>query len=346
MKDIIIADHVIGSEKPPFVIAEMSANHNQSLENAIRIVEEVAKTGADAIKLQTYTPDTMTLKGALKIQDENSLWNGRELYDLYKEGSTPWEWHEKIFKRGRELGLVVFSTPFDHTSVDFLEGLNTEVYKIASFENTDVPLLRKVASTGKPVIMSTGTADLGDLHQAVAELRTHGCKDLVLLKCTSTYPADPSECHIRTIPHMRSLFGCHVGLSDHTKGIGVPVASVALGAVVVEKHVTLSRADGGIDSAFSLEPAELKSLVDECQRAYASLGRVNYDITSGEEKSMIFKRSIFLVNDLKKGEMINEKDIRVLRPGIGLSPRFYDLVVGKALKQDVKAGTPLSLEMI
>ena len=271
---INIGGRPIGQEHPPFVIAEMSGNHNQSLERALEIVEAAAKAGAHAIKLQTYTADTITLDvrgGSFEINDSNSLWAGKNLYDLYKQAHTPWHWHGPIIERARELGILCFSSPFDESAVDFLENLNVPAYKIASFENNHLPLIRKAASTGKPLIISTGMATLGELDQAVSTAREAGCNQLILLKCTSTYPATPENTNISTIPHLKKLFGVEVGLSDHTLGVGVSVASVALGASIIEKHFTLSRADGGVDSAFSLEPHELNSLVVESERAWQAL---------------------------------------------------------------------------
>lgn len=333
----------------PFVIAEMSGNHNQSLERALEIVDAAAASGAHALKIQTYTPDTITIdhdKDLFFIEDKNSLWKGRKLYDLYAEAMTPWEWHEAIFARAKEKGIIAFSSPFDETAVDFLEKLNVPFYKIASFENNHFPLLKKVAQTGKPVIMSTGISTAADIFEAVKVLRDHGCKDLVLLKCTSTYPATPENSNIITIPHMKQLFECEIGLSDHTGGIGVSVAAVALGATVIEKHFTLRRSDGGVDSAFSLEPEEMKQLVIECDRAYQALGKVSYQILDAEKKSMQFKRSIYVVQDIKKGEILSEKNIRIIRPGAGLAPKFIDVVLGKTAKTDLKRGSALTWDMI
>jgi len=346
MKDIILNKVKIGVSHKPFIIAEMSGNHNQSLERALKIVEAAADSGAHAIKLQTYTPDTMTVKGALTIRDDNSLWKGRELYDLYKEAYIPWEWHKPIFKRAKELGLFAFSTPFDETAVDFLEDLSVEAYKIASFENTDWPLLRRVARTGKPVIMSTGVSTLADIDEAVRVLRENGCKDLILLKCTSTYPATPENTNLLTLPHLREMFNCHVGLSDHTMGIGVAIGSVALGARVIEKHFTLRRADGGVDSAFSIEPEELKSLVLESEQVFHSLGGIQYGIQEAEKKSLQFKRSLYVVKDIKSGEFYTKENVRVLRPGDGLAPKFYDIILGKKANNDIKSGTPLTWEIL
>ena len=288
-KEINIADRKIGLNHPPFIIAEMSGNHNQSLDRALAIVEAAAKSGAHAVKLQTYTADTMTLDIAEReffINDPDSLWNGRSLYDLYKKAYTPWEWHNPIFDRCRELGLIYLSTPFDKTAVDFLEELNVPCYKIASFENTDIPLIRKVAATGKPMIISTGMATIAELDETVRTVREAGCRDLILLKCTSCYPATPENTNILTIPHMAKLFDCQVGLSDHTMDIGVAVASVVLGAIMIEKHFTLSRADGGVDSAFSMEPDEMGALVIETKKAWQALGKISYGVTKKEKKSL------------------------------------------------------------
>ena len=333
----------------PFIIAEMSGNHNQSLERALEIVELAAKAGVDALKLQTYTADTMTLDIAEReffIKDKDSLWSGTSLYDLYKKAYTPWEWHEPIFKRCKELGIIGFSTPFDDTSVDFLESLDVPIYKIASFENIDLPLIKKVAQTGKPIIASTGMASIAELDELVRTARENGCRDLTLLKCTSSYPSTPEGTNLLTIPHMRDLFNCKVGLSDHTLGIGAAVASVALGATVIEKHFTTSRADGGVDSAFSLELAEMKMLVEEASRAYEALGQIHYGISEQEKKSIQFRRSLYIVEDIQAGEVITEKNMRSIRPGLGLSPKYYDVVIGKKIKSDVRRGTPLSFEVL
>ena len=346
---IEICGYVVGIAQPPMVIAEMSGNHNQSLERALEIVDAAAATGAHALKLQTYTADTMTLdlgEGEFRIQDPNSLWYGRTLYDLYQEAHTPWEWHKPIFDRCRELGLICFSTPFDATSVDFLEELDVPCYKIASFENIDIPLIRKVAATGKPIIMSTGMASLAELDEAVTAAREAGCKDLVLLKCTSSYPATPENTNILTIPHMRQLFGCEVGLSDHTMGVGVAVAAVALGATVIEKHFTLSRADGGVDSSFSLEPEEMRSLVVETERAWQALGQVSYGPTEKERNSLVFRRSLYVVKDMRAGELFTPENVRAIRPGYGLAPKFIDTFMGRRISIDAKKGTPVSWELL
>lgn len=343
---INLGEVAVGPDHKPFIIAEMSGNHNQSLERALAIVDAAANAGAHAIKLQTYTADTMTIKGTYRINDQNSLWNGRELYDLYKEAYTPWEWHKPIFERAKEKGILAFSSPFDETAVDFLESLNVPCYKIASFENTDWPLLKKIAATGKPIIMSTGVSRLADIDESVALLRQNGCSDLILLKCTSTYPASPENTNLLTIPHLQKLFNCIVGLSDHTMGIGASVASVALGARVIEKHFTLNRADGGVDSTFSLEPSELKSLVIESERAFLALGDVQYGIQETETKSSLFKRSIYVAKNIRAGETLTKDHLKIIRPGLGLSPRYFDLVIGRQVKRDVSAGTPLSFDLI
>lgn len=339
----------IGQHCPPFVIAEMSGNHNQSLESALEIVEAAAKTGAHGLKIQTYTPDTMTLdldEREFHINDPNSLWAGTSLYKLYGEAYTPWEWHKPIFNRARELGIIPFSTPFDDTAVDFLESLDVPCYKIASFENTDLPLIRRVAATGKPLIISTGMASVAELDDTVRAAREAGCKDLILLKCTSTYPATAQNTNILTIPHLRELFDCEVGLSDHTMGVGVSVASVALGATVIEKHFTLNRADGGVDSSFSMEPAEMAQLVVETERAWQALGKVSYGATEAEKKSLQFRRSLYIVQDLKAGDVLTKENVRAIRPGLGLPTKYLAHVLGKTVKQDVLRGTGLSWELM
>ena len=326
----------------PFIIAEMSGNHNQSIERAFEIIDAAATTGVDAIKLQTYTADTLTIKGAMTITDKNSLWYGKELHDLYKVAYTPWEWHAQLFERAKQKGLLCFSSPFDETAVDFLETLNCPIYKIASFENTHHPLLKKAAKTGKPVIMSTGISNIGDIMESVEVLRENGCVDLTLLKCTSTYPATPENTNLATIPVLQQIFpDCKIGLSDHTMGIGVSLASVALGAQVIEKHFTLRRADGGVDSAFSMEPQEMKMLVTESERAFLAMGKVQLQIQQSETKSQIFKRSIYVVEDINEGELFTEKNIRVIRPGDGLEPKYYEDLLGKKAAKNYLKGTPL-----
>jgi N-acetylneuraminate synthase len=346
---IKIGERFVGKHQAPFIIAEMSGNHNQSLDRALEIVEAAAKTGAHALKIQTYTPDTMTLdldEREFHISDPNSLWAGTSLYKLYGEAYTPWEWHKPIFDRARELNIIPFSTPFDATAVDFLEDLDVPCYKIASFENTDLPLIRRVAATGKPLIISTGMATVAELDETVRAAHDAGCKDLILLKCTSTYPATAENTNILTIPHLRELFGCEVGLSDHTMGVGVSLASVALGATVIEKHFTLNRADGGVDSSFSMEPAEMTQLVMEAERAWQAMGQVTYGPTKAEQSSLIFRRSLYVVKDMQPGDRLNDENLRAIRPGYGLGPKYMELVLGKRVNTAVRKGTPLSWNII
>jgi N-acetylneuraminate synthase len=347
--EIAVGHRRIGPRHRPFVIAEMSGNHNQSLERALQIVEAAARAGAHALKLQTYTADTMTLdseNAGFRIDDPGSLWKGVSLYRLYQEAHTPWEWHAPIFARAREFGMIPFSTPFDESAVEFLESLQVPCYKIASFENTDLPLIRRVAATGKPMIISTGMANVAELHESVQAARDAGCKDLVLLKCTSTYPATPDNTNVATIPHMRELFGCQVGLSDHTMGVGVAVASVALGATVIEKHFTLARADGGVDSAFSLEPHELSQLVIETERAWQGIGSVRYGPVGAESNSLQFRRSLYIVKDLAEGEALTPDNVRAIRPGLGLAPKYLDEVMGCRVTIAVRRGTPLAWTLL
>lgn len=333
-----------------FIIAEMSGNHNHSLERALSIVEAAAECGVDALKIQTYTQDTMTLDSDSPdfiIKDKNSLWKGEKLYDLYKKASTPYEWHKPIFDKCKELGIIGFSTPFDITSVDFLEELNCPIYKVASFENSDIPLLKRVAQTKKPVIISLGMLDLEGIKEAVDTLLNNGCTDLTILKCTSSYPANVENANLLTILDLQKHFpDCKVGLSDHTLGIGSAIASVALGAEVIEKHFTLSRADGGVDSAFSIEPAEMKQLAEECRNVYKALGKVSYELSESEKNSLKFRRSLYISKDIKKGEKFSPENIRSVRPGYGLHPRYYEEVLGKTAKNDLKFGTPLKVEDI
>lgn len=349
IQDIKIANRKIGFRHPPFIIAEMSGNHNQSFDRALRIVDAAAKAGAHAVKLQTYTADTMTLDIADReffINDPDSLWKGKSLYELYKEAHTPWEWHKPIFKRCRELGMPCFSTPFDETAVDFLESLDVPCYKIASFENTDINLIRKIASTGKPMIVSSGMATVSEIDETIRSARDAGCKDIILLKCTSAYPAKPENANLLTLPHMRDTFRVQVGLSDHTMGIGVAVASVALGATVIEKHFTLRRDDGGVDSAFSLEPQEMNSLVNECENAWKSLGRIEYGTTDEESKSLQFRRSLYIAKDMIAGDFFTSENLRSVRPGFGLPTKYYKDLLGKQVVRDVKEGTPTSWDLL
>lgn len=349
MSSFKIGERLIGADAPPFIIAEMSGNHNQSLEVALQIVEAAAKAGAHALKLQTYTAQTMTLdlaEGEFFIKDPNSLWAGTSLYDLYEKAHTPWEWHAPIFARAKALGMLAFSTPFDDTAVDFLESLDVPAYKIASFENTDLPLIRRVAATGKPLIISTGMASIAELDETVRAAREAGCKDLVLLKCTSTYPATPLNSNVRTIPHLRELFGCEVGLSDHSMGVGVSVAAVALGATVVEKHFTLDRSAGGVDASFSLEPVEMASLVLETERAWQALGHVQYGATEAELKSVVYRRSLYIAADMAAGDPFTRDNLRAIRPGLGLPPKHTDAVLGRRARLAIKRGTPLDWSLV
>lgn len=347
--EIKIGRRTIGLGHQPFIIAELSGNHNQSLDRALELVTAAAASGAHALKIQTYTADTMTLDvdmEGFRITDPGSLWFGKSLYELYAEACTPWEWHEPIFALARQLDMIPLSTPFDSTAVDLLESLNADVYKIASFENTDLPLIRRVASTGKPMIISTGMMTLAELGETVGAAREAGCEDLILLKCTSTYPSSPENTNILTVPHMRQMFGCEIGLSDHSMGIGVSVASVAHGASVIEKHFTLRRSDGGVDSAFSMEPEELKSLVVETERAWQSLGHVTYGPTPSEKKSLEYRRSLYIVEDMKAGDVFSVENMRAIRPGLGLSPKYLDIFLNKKISKDCKKGTPIDWNLI
>ena len=324
----------------------MSGNHNQDLDRALKLVDAAADAGAHALKLQTYTPETITLNSNSNdflVQDRSSLWSGQSLYSLYEKAFTPWEWHLPIFQHAKQRGLICFSSPFDESAVDFLEELDVPAYKIASFENNHIPLIRKAAATGKPIIISTGMASLSDLENAVNAAISSGCTQLVLLKCTSSYPASPLNSNINTIPHLSRLFNTQIGISDHTLGVGVAVAAVALGASVIEKHFTLSRADGGVDSAFSLEPDELKSLVVESNRAWESLGCIKYGPTDAEKSNIQFRRSIY-VHRILKGDLFSTSNIRIVRPGHGAPPHLFESLLGKSSPSDFPAGTPLSLD--
>ncbi len=347
--EITIGNEIIGEKRHPFIIAEMSGNHNGSIQRAFKIIDAAIASGANAIKLQTYTADKITIdrKGGLfDIRDKSSLWNGRNLFELYKGAYTPWEWHQELYNYANDKGIQIFSSVFDETGIEFLEKLNVQVYKIASFENNHYPLLKKIAQTKKPVIMSTGLSNISNLEKSVNILRENGCKDLILLKCTSTYPSSPKNSNLKTIPIIKKIFGCQVGLSDHTLGIGVPIAAISFGASVIEKHFTLSRSDGGVDSAFSLEPGELKLLVQESKRAHDSLGKVFIGITEEEKKSLRFKRSIYIISDVKKGEQFTKKNIGIIRPGDGLETSFYEMVLGRKSKENIKGGTPFRLDML
>lgn len=349
LKEFNYGHRGIGKKLPPLIVAEMSGNHNQSLERALDIVEAAAQTGAHALKIQTYTADTMTLnlnEKAFTVDDPDSQWSGKTLHELYHEAHTPWEWHKPIFDKANELGMMAFSTPFDDTAVDFLESLNVPFYKIASQENTDISLIRRVASTGKPLIISTGMANVKELSEAVEEARKAGCKQLTLLKCTSTYPASSDNTNISTIQDMQKLFDCEVGLSDHTMGIGVSVASVVLGATVIEKHFTLSRQDGGVDSDFSMEPNEMRNLVKETERAWRSYGTVSYGATKAEEKSLKYRRSLYITHDIKAGDVLTKKNLRAIRPGYGLETKYLEELLGKTVVKDVTMGTPVDWGLI
>ncbi len=344
-----LAQRAIGSNQPPFIVAEMSGNHNQSLQRALEIVTAAAAAGAHAVKLQTYTADTITLDVSTSefvISDESSLWKGSTLHDLYTRACTPWQWHAPIVEHARSLGVQCFSSPFDESAVDFLESLDVPAYKIASFENNHLPLIRRVAATGKPVIISTGMASVEELDEAVDAARSAGCRDLMLLKCTSTYPASPENTNVLTIPDMRARFGCEVGLSDHTMGIGTAVAAVALGASLVEKHFTLRRADGGVDSAFSMEPHELAQLVTETERAWRSIGTVSYGPTAAERGSLAFRRSLYVAEDMRAGEAFTARNLRVVRPAGGLHPRYYEELLGRRVSRDVRRGTAVDWSLL
>jgi len=344
---IIINSRQIGKGKPPYIIAEMSANHNQDFDKAVRIIEGAKEAGADAVKLQTYTPDTITIdcdRDYFRIK--GTIWEGTNLYELYGEAYTPWEWQPKLKKIANDLEMDLFSTPFDHTAVDFLEKMDVPVYKVASFELVDLPLLRKIAQTGKPIIMSTGMATLAEIDEAVSAIRKAGGNQLALLKCTSAYPAPPDEMNLRTIPHLAEAFGVPIGLSDHTLGIAVPVAVVALEACIIEKHFTLSRQDGGPDSAFSLEPHEFKEMVDAIRTAERALGKVSHEITKKQKESRVFRRSLFVVKDMETGEIFTRENVRSIRPGNGLHTRYFDNVLNRKATKKIVKGTPLSWELV
>lgn len=346
-KAITIAGRSIGPDHPPFVIAELSANHNGDLARALEIMEAAKEAGADAVKLQTYTADTMTIEhDGPGFSIRGGLWDGNTLYALYKTAYTPWEWHPALFAKGRELGLIVFSTPFDFTAVDFLKELDAPAYKIASFELIDLPLIRRVAAAGKPMIMSTGMADLADIGAAVKAAREGGAFEISLLHCTSGYPTPPGEADLRTIPHLADAFGLVTGLSDHTSGIGVSVAAVALGATIIEKHFTLRRADGGPDSTFSMEPAEFRALCEGCRLAWQALGGVRYEKSESEKGNAQFRRSLYIVEDMQAGETLTERNLRAIRPGYGLAPKYHDLLIGKRVNRAVTRGTPMAWDLL
>ena len=349
MTNIQIGNVIVGAEHKPFIIAELSGNHNQQLALAMKMVEAAAEAGADAIKLQTYTADSMTLDVQSKgfvIEETDSLWHGESLHALYQKAATPYEWHQPLFARAHELGMLAFSSPFDEQAVEFLDGLAVPCFKIASFELTDLPLISTAASKGKPLIMSTGMASLSEIEAAVFTARKAGCQDIILLKCTSTYPAQATNTNLNTIAHMRDAFGCQVGLSDHTAGVGASVAAVALGATVIEKHFVLDRNAGGVDAAFSLEPHELKLLVTETQRAWQAMGTVVYGGSQAEEKSKQYRRSIYVSRDIKAGETLDKSNLRIVRPAFGLAPKHWQQVLNRVARCDLKKGTPLSWDVI
>ena len=347
MSTITINGRVVGPGHPTYMVAEMSANHNQNFDQAVQIIRAAKEAGADAVKLQTYTPDTLTIDCDNEyFRIKGTLWEGRNLYDLYGEAYTPWEWQPKLKEVANELGLELFSTPFDLTSVDFLETMDVAVHKIASFESVDLPLLRHIAKTGKPVIMSTGMATLAEIDESVNTLRQAGNQDLILLKCTSAYPSPPEAMNLHTIPHLAAAFGVPVGLSDHTPGIAVPVAAVALGACMVEKHFTISRALPSPDSKFSLEPQEFKAMVEAVRMTEKAFGTVHYGLEEHEAVSRVFRRSLFVVQDVKAGEAFTAQNVRSIRPGHGLHTRHLEEVLGRHASKDIQRGTPLSWPLI
>jgi len=349
MDNFAIDGRQIGPEYKPYIIAEMSGNHNQSLDRALKIIDAIVESGADAVKLQTYKPETMTLdlkEGDFYISDKENLWYGKSLYDLYAIASTPWEWTAQLFEYCKKKNITIFSTPFDETAVDFLEQFDPPCYKIASFENVHLPLIKRAAQTGKPLIISTGLTTLADIELAVKTARNAGCKELMLMHCNSGYPSLIEEANIRTINHMQQMFNCPVGYSDHTPGIGAAVASVALGAVAIEKHVTLKREEKTVDVDFSLTPQELKLLVDETKRAHTALGKVSYGVLKQEEGSRIFKRSLYITKDIKAGEQLTQDNVAIVRPGFGLHAKHYTDVLGRSVSKDVKRGTRMSWQML
>jgi N-acetylneuraminate synthase len=346
---IQVGNYLIGANYQPFIIAEMSGNHNGSLERALKIVDAAAQAGVHAIKLQTYTADTMTLNSNEKeffISNMDSVWKGKSLYELYEEAQTPWDWHEPIFERAKKNGLVAFSSPFDNTAVDFLESLDVPIYKIASAEIVDLNLIERIARTKKPIIMSTGMATVAEIYEAIDVARLNGCPNIILLKCTSTYPANPEDSNLNSIPVMSELFNLQVGLSDHTLGIGASVASVAMGATVIEKHLTLSRADAGVDSIFSLEPDEFKLLVYETKNAKLAMGSMHIGPSPNEQESIKFRRSLYAVENIKSGEHLTEKNVRSIRPGLGLPPKYYKIILGRKVNCDIKSGTAIHWNLI
>lgn len=347
MRRVTINGREIGLDRPPYVIAELSANHNGSLDRAFQIIDAAKAAGADAVKLQSYRADTITIDhDGPEFRISGGLWDGQRLFDLYAEAAMPWEWHEPLFKHARARGIAIFSSPFDHSAVDLLQSLGAPAFKIASLELCDIPLIERVAATGKPMIMSTGATELGEIAEAVTAARRAGCQELILLQCTSGYPTPPSESNLRTIPHLAEMFDAVIGLSDHTMGTAVPVAAVALGACVVEKHVTLSRADGGVDSTFSLEPDELARLVADCRTGWEALGKVHYGVASSEAGVRPLRRSLYVVQDIAAGEVITDQHVRSIRPGLGLAPKHYHAILGRKAARGLKRGTPVDWTML
>lgn len=344
---IVIAGREISRNQPPYVIAELSANHNGKLETALKIIDEAAKAGADAVKLQTYRPDTITLDSdAEEFRIKGGLWDGRTLYELYEEAHMPWEWHKPLFEHAKKVGIPIFSSPFDTTAVDLLEDLNAPAYKIASFEAVDLPLIRYVASTGKPMIISTGMADAEEIQEAINAARDGGCKQLAVLHCVSGYPAPAEDYNLRTIGDMVDRFGLVTGLSDHTLDNTTAIASVVLGASIIEKHFTLDRKGGGPDDSFSLEPADLTALCRDSKTAWKALGQVDYGQKSSEQGNVQFRRSLYFVEDLREGELITAHSIRSVRPGFGLSPKYFDQIVNCKVKRNISSGTPVTWDTV
>lgn len=348
IKNIVIGNKTIGPGNSIYIIAELSANHNQDFNQAVHLIQAAKEAGADAIKLQTYTPDTITIdcdNEYFRI-GKGTIWEGKTLYKLYQEAYTPWEWQPKLKQVANDLEMDLFSSPFDHTAVDFLEEMGVPAYKVASFELVDIPLIQYIAKTGKPIIISTGMATLAEIDEAVTAARDAGCKEIALLKCTSAYPAEPAEMNLRTIPHMAEVFGVPVGLSDHTLGIAVPIAAVVLGACIIEKHFTLTRDIPGPDSSFSLEPHEFKQMVEAIRTTEKTLGKISYAISEHEAASHVFRRSLFVIRDIKAGERFTENNVRSIRPGYGLHTKYFDTIIAKHANIDISRGTPLSLNLI
>ncbi|HEX9447918.1 MAG TPA: pseudaminic acid synthase [Dongiaceae bacterium] len=347
MRRVTINGREIGPDRPPYIIAEMSANHNGSLERAFQIIDAAKEAGADAVKLQSYRADTITIDhDGPEFRIQGGLWDGQRLFDLYASAAMPWDWHEPLFKHAKVRGIAIFSSPFDHSAVDLLQSLQAPAFKIASLELCDIPLIERVAATGKPMIMSTGASELGEIAEAVAAARRAGCRELILLQCTSGYPTPPGESNLRTIPHLGEMFDAVIGLSDHTMGTAVPVAAVAMGACVIEKHVTLARADGGVDSAFSLEPAELTRLIADCRTGWEALGQVHYGVAASEAGVRPLRRSLYVVEDVAAGELISARNVRSIRPGLGLAPKYYGRILGRKAARSLKRGTPLDWTML